>query len=129
VQDGYTTGDYERLLSEGAEAVGQRVRMVSYCTGTRMISLSDVDQVHPAIAGVSDSQARVPAAECKWGDSPTAPDFLLLIPSEFAERFAAMPSVEQGFITRRRVPVVVEWLGRPEALALRPAAVLRQMGG
>lgn len=126
VVDGPTVGDFERLLAEGEAAEGQRVRTVLFCAPTRVISLRDADEVTRSIAELADSRRRVAGAECKWSAADGAPDFLLLVPPELAERFAAMPVVRQGFISRRRVAAEVEWLGRPEALALRTAGVLRR---
>lgn len=128
VIEGYTVGEFERLLAEGEAAEGQRVRTVIYCEPTRAITLRDAAEVNRSVAELADARRRVPGAECKWSDDDGAPDFLLLVPSEFAERFAAMPVVRQGFISRRQVPAEVEWLGRPEALALRTAGVLRRLG-
>lgn len=127
VLDGYTVGEFERLLAEGEAAEGQRVRAVLFCEPTRVISLRDVDEVNRSVAALADARRRVPGAECKWSGDAGAPDFLLLVPPELAERFAAMPRVRQGFITRRRVGAEVEWLGRPESLALRTAGVLRRL--
>lgn len=125
--DGYTVGDFERLLAEGEAAEGQRVRTVVFCEPTRVISLRDSDEVNRSVAELADARRRVPAAECKWSGDAAAPDFLLLVPPALAERFADSPVVRQGFVERRRVQAEVEWLGRPEALSLRTAAVLRRL--
>lgn len=127
IREGFGVGEFERLLAEGEAAAGQRVRALLYCEPTSQISLRDVDEVARSVAALADAQRRVPAAECKWGADAGAPDFLLLVPPQLAERFAAAPEVQQGFIRRRRVPVVLEWLGRRDALALRTAGVLRTL--
>ena len=120
--------DYERLLSRGSAAAGRRVRTVLYCQATSRVASGLRRQRRPAVAALADQDRRVPAAECKWGGTPDAPDFLLLVPPDLAERFAAAPEVSQGFVRRRRVPAEMEWLGRSEALALRKAGVLERSG-
>lgn len=128
VIEGFTIGEFEKLLAQGEAAEGQRVRTVLFCEPTRVISLRDADEVTRSVAELADARRRVAGAECKWSADEGAPDFLLLVPPDLAERFAGMPVVRQGFIRRRRVPAEVEWLGRPESLALRTAGVLRQLG-
>lgn len=127
VIDAYTVGEFERLLAEGEAVEGQRVRVVLFCESTRAIALMDVDEVNRSVVALADARRRVPGAECKWSGDAGAPDFLLLVPPDLAERFAETPRVRQGFITRRRVAAEVEWLGRPAALALRTAGVLRRL--
>lgn len=119
----------ERLLAEGEAARGRYLRVELYCSTLGQVSLRSAEYVEPAVAEVRDGSNRVPAAECKWGarsgDEPRG-DVLLIVPPELATAFSAAPAVEDGFITRRRVEGVVEWLGRPESLALRYAVVLRE---
>jgi hypothetical protein len=127
VRDAYSVGEFERLLAEGEAVVGQRVRATLLCEPTGQVAVRDVDRVTRSVAELADAQRRVPAAQCKWGTDAGAPDFLLLVPPELAERFAAAPEVEQNFVRRRRVHAEVEWLGRRDALALRNAGVLRRV--
>lgn len=126
-QDAYSVGDFERLLAEGERSEGLRVRTELFCDEISPTALRDVDAVNRAVAELADANRRVPAAECRWGPSATAPDFLLLVPPALAERFAAAPEVTQGFVARRKVAVELEWVGRSEALALRNAGVLREI--
>jgi hypothetical protein len=79
-----------------------------------------------AVAALA-ANGRVPAAECKWGSAndPRREDFVLLVPPDLADRFASTPVVTDQFQRRRRISAEVEWLGRSEALALRPAGVFR----
>src|SRR5690606_37909657 len=95
VQDAYGVGDYERLLAEGNRVAGQRVRTELYCEPIAPMTLRDVGAVNREVAALADANRRVPAAPCKWGASATAPDFVLLVPSSLAERFAAAPEVTQ----------------------------------
>jgi hypothetical protein len=119
----------ERLLAEGEAARGRYLRVELYCSTLGQVSLRTAEYVEPAVSEVRDGSNRVPAAECKWGsrqgDEPRG-DVLLIVPPELVTAFAAAPSVDDGFITRRRVEGVVEWLGRPESLALRYSVVLRE---
>lgn len=126
-QDAYSVGDFERLLAEGERSEGLRVRTELFCNEISPTALRDVEAVNRAVAALADANRRVPAAECRWGPSATAPDFLLLVPSALAERFAAAPEVRQGFVSRRKVAVELEWVGRSEALALRNVGVLREI--
>lgn len=126
-RDAYGVGDLERLLAEGERAVGQRVRTELYCGSMDPVALRDEERVNRSVAALADGRGRVPASECRWGSEANAPQVLLLIPPEHAGAFAAAPEVEQSFVRRRRVRAVVEWVGRSEALALRNAAVLRQV--
>lgn len=127
-QDAYTVGDFERLLAEGERVAGQRVRTELFCEPITPVTLRDVSAVTREVAALADANRRVPAASCKWGASPSAPDFLLLVPPALAERFAAAPEVTQGFIRRRQVRVELEWVGRSEALALRNVGLLTRIG-
>lgn len=128
VVDAHTIAAFEGLIARGQAAEGQRVRTVLFCDATRSIALMSVDEVNRSIANLADRERRVPGAECKWGQDRNAPDFLLLIPPEMTSTFAAAPVVRVGFVDRRRVAAEVEWLGRPDALALRTAGVLRRIG-
>jgi hypothetical protein len=127
VIDAYTVAEFEQLTARGEAAVGQRVRTVLFCEPTQGIALRNAVEVNRSVADLADAARRVPGAECKWGSGVDAPNLLLLIPPDLAERFASMPEVRQGFVNRRRVAAEVEWLGRQEALALRTAGVLRRL--
>jgi hypothetical protein len=125
--DAYGPADFERLLAEGDLAAGRRVNARLFCGGITAVALRSVPKVPGSVAALADSDGRVPAAECKWGAATAAPDFLLLVPAPLAERFAAAPEVEQGFVRRRRVDAEVEWVGRSDAMALRTTGVLREL--
>lgn len=125
--DARSPGAFAQLVAAGDEAVGQRVNTELYCNSITSLSLRTVPGMPTVVAELSDSGGRVPGAECKWGAATAAPDFLLLIPPSFADRFAAAPVVEEGFVRRRRLNVELEWLGRSEALALRNAGVLNEI--
>jgi hypothetical protein len=130
-EDAHRQADHQRLMAEGDAATGRLVRVELYCSGINQISLRAVDRVESAVSELADATNRVPAAECKWGpqraDDPRA-DVLLLVPPALAEEFASAPVVDDGFVRRRRVQGVAEWIGRSDALALRTALVLRQRG-
>jgi hypothetical protein len=120
--------DHERLMAEGEAAKGRLVRVELFCSSINQVSLRSVERIESSIAELADTGGRVPAAECKWGPvrgaEPRA-DVLLLVPPGLAETFAAAPSVEDGFVRRRRIERDVEWVGRSEALALRTVVVMR----
>ena len=120
---------FARLLAEGEAAVGKRVRTTVYCEAIRSISLRTGDGVtaHQSVVEASDGANRVPGAECRWGETSTAPEVLLVVPPATAEQFASAPEVEQGFVRRREIRAEVEWIGQSAALALRNVVVLRSM--
>jgi hypothetical protein len=126
VEDAYGAAGFERLVAEGEAAVGRRVRATMFCESINSVGLRTGGGItaNRSVAETADAAGRVPAAECRWGEEATAPDFLLIVPPAQAERFASAPEVEQSFVRRRRVQAQVEWIGRSEALALRNAAVL-----
>jgi hypothetical protein len=128
VQDARTAAAYEELVARGQAAVGQRVRTVLYCRPIHSATLLHGATVTPSVAALADDRGQVPVAECSWGGTPDAPDFLLLVPPALAERFAMSPQVDVGFVRRRRVPAEVQWIGRSEALALRVGGVLEAIG-
>ena len=119
------TGEFERLLAQGEGAAGQRVITTLFCEEVASISLTPDQPTHPSVAALADANARVPGADCKWGDEDNAPDLLLVVPPALAPRLAAAPSVQQNFVDRRRIRAEVEWVGRADALALRNVGVLR----
>lgn len=121
------TGEFERLLAEGGNAVGQRVVTQLDCEAVESIALVADRAVHASVAQLADGNARVPGAECKWGAESNAPDLLLLVPPALAPELAAAPEVQQSFVRRRRVRAEVEWIGRSDALALRTVGVLREI--
>lgn len=130
VQEASAAADYERLIAEGDAAVGRRVHAQLYCAAIQSVALRpSVEHVEQPIAALMDQAGRVPAAECKWGRGTEVrrEDFFLLVPPALAERFASAPEVADGFIRRRHIDAEVEWLGRSEALSLRPTGVLRAL--
>lgn len=129
VEDAHGTAGYEALLAEGGGAAGRRVWTTVYCEPIRSISLrtGGNTRIPPSVAEAADADGRVPAAECRWGSEPSAPELLLVVPPPLAQRFASTPEVQQSFVLRREVPAEVEWVGRSDALALRIVAVLRDI--
>jgi hypothetical protein len=130
MEDARSPGDLERLVAEGEDVRGRLVQVELFCSSINQVALRNVDVVEAAIAEIRDVSNRVPAAECKWGrrvDDEPRGDVLLVVPSEMATVFTAAPVVDDGFVQRRRVVAVVEWVGRSEALALRTVVVLRDM--
>ncbi len=126
--DAFGAAAFERLVIEGEASVGRRVHTELFCEAPAGVALrQDVTDVESAIAGLRDEQGRVPAATCQWGARGDArrEDFLLLIPPDLADAFAATPVTTDDFRRRRRVMAEVEWVGRSKALALRTAGVLR----
>lgn len=128
-EDAFRGADYERLIAQGSEAAGKRVRVELYCSAIATVALQQ-QRVSSSVAELADGQGRVPGAECKWGSRQEVrrEDFLLLVPPALAERFGDAPVVEEGFVRRRKVVGEVEWIGRSEALALRTTGVLRSFG-
>jgi hypothetical protein len=128
-EDARRMADYERLMAEGTAALGRTVRVELYCSSITQVALRSIDQIEASVAELADAARRVPAAECKWGErrnDDARADVMLLVPPELAEAFAQAPVVDDAFVSRRRVIGVAEWVGRSEALALRPALVLRE---
>jgi hypothetical protein len=125
--DGRSTSEFERILADGEASQGLRVNTRLFCGSLTPVALRSVPRVPSSVAELADASGRVPAAECKWGAATAAPDFLLLVPAGLADRFAAAPEVEQGFVRRRRVDAEIEWVGRSDALALRTAGILREI--
>jgi hypothetical protein len=125
--DAHSSSEFERILADGEAAQGLRVNTRLYCGSLSPVAVRSVPRVPSAVAELADASGRVPAAECKWGSATAAPDFLLIVPAPLADRFAAAPEVEQGFVRRRRVDAEVEWVGRSDALALRTAGILREI--
>lgn len=130
IEDARRGADYERLIAQGSEAAGKRVRVELYCSAIATVALQQQQRVSRSVAELADGQGRVPGAECKWGSRQEVrrEDFLLLVPPVLAERFGDAPTVEEGFVRRRRIVGEVEWIGRSEALALRTTGVLRSFG-
>lgn len=126
-REAFTTGQYERLLTEGQNAVGQMVRTELYCGSVAPIATRDVQAAGGSLAALVDAEGRVAGAECRWGREGRTSDFLLIVPPGLAEEFARAPEVELNFVRRRVIQANVEWLGRSEPLALRTAGVLREI--
>jgi hypothetical protein len=121
--------DYERLLAEGGAARGRLVRVELYCGSVSSVATRQVPDEERALADLADAEGRVPAAECKWGrrrDEVQREDLMLVVPPHFVERFAQAPTVEDGFVRRRRVVADIEWMGRSEGMALRTTGILRR---
>lgn len=132
VDDGLRAADIERLIAEGETATGRRVRVQLFCDAINSVALREVDNIRASVAALSDAEGRVPAAECKWGASGAdvrRGDLLLLVPPGLAERFASAPLTEDGFVSRRRIEGVIEWIGRSDALSLRTVGILGSLSG
>lgn len=128
-EEAFTTADFERLVIRGREAEGRRVLAELYCAAPSSMALREQAPLEPAVAALRGPQGRVTAAECKWGPrgDERRQDFLLLVPPELADDFAAAPVTTDDFVRRRRIRAEVEWIGRSEALFLRTAGVLRRV--
>jgi len=121
--------DFERLIAEGGAARGRLVRVELYCGSISPVAVRQIPDEERALAALSDDEARIPAAECKWGAGRAEgrrEDLILVIPPHFVDAFAQAPMVEDGFVRRRRIVADIEWIGRSEALALRTAGILRR---
>lgn len=119
----------ERLVIEGDEAHGKRVLTELFCEAPSPVALTPPPsgQVEAPVAALADAARRVPAADCKWGarDDQRREDFVLLVPTEMAEPFAAARVINDDFVQRRRLVAEVEWIGRSPSLALRTVGILR----
>jgi hypothetical protein len=128
-EDARRPADYQRLMAEGEDAKGRWVYVELYCGSISQVALRNVDRIESAVVELADNTNRVPAAECKWGPhngaEPRA-DVILLVPPGLAENFANARTVDDGFVRRRRIEGVAEWVGRSDALALRTALTLRE---
>lgn len=129
-QDAFATADFERLVIEGQEARGRLVRTELYCGTPDPVALRQgIPNAESVILALRDSMGRVPGADCKWGarGDERRQDFLLLVPPDLADDFAAAPVTTDNFVRRRRLLAEVEWIGRSEILALRTVGVLRRV--
>lgn len=126
VQEARGAAGFERLMLEGAGAVGRQVRTQLFCDQPRAVLLRETVRPEAAIAPHA-SGGRVPAAECKWGgaNEERREDFILVVPADRAAEFASAPLVTDEYQQRRRLNVQVEWLGTSESLSLRPSGVFR----
>jgi hypothetical protein len=128
-EDARSAAEYQRLMAEGEDAKGRWVRVELYCGSISQVALRNVDRIEGSVMELADVTNRVPAAECKWGPhtggDPRA-DVMLLVPPGLAEAFANAPTVDDGFVRRRRIAGIAEWVGRSEAMALRTTLTLRQ---
>lgn len=132
IEDGLRAADIERLIAEGETATGRAVRVQLFCDAISSVALRQVDNIRASVAALSDAEGRVPAAECKWGEAGEdvrRGDLLLLVPPGLAERFASAPLTEDGFVSRRRIEGVIEWIGRSGALSLRTVGILGSLSG
>jgi hypothetical protein len=125
-QAAYGVAGFERLTLEGTRAVGRRVHAELYCEQPTSYQVREGVNPEAAVAALA-SGGRVPAADCKWGapEDTRREDFVLLVPPDLADQFAAAPLVTDQFQRRRRVRAELEWIGRSEALSLRAAGVFR----
>lgn len=126
-RDAYGAAGFEQMVVLGEQAMGKRVRTELFCESPRPLAARRLDPSEPAVEALMDPQGQVPAAECLWGaqSDPRREEFVLLVPPDMADDFAAAPVVNDNFIRRRRIRADVEWLGRSPALAVRIAGVLR----
>ncbi|HEX8392071.1 MAG TPA: hypothetical protein VF665_06925 [Longimicrobium sp.] len=124
--DAYGQAGYERLTVEGQASIGRLVNTELYCESPRSFTIVSGDTVRRALGDLIQ-EGMIPAAECKWGSSRDAQreDFLLIVPPRHARDFASTPVVNDAFVERHRVFAVVEWIGPTQALALRPAGIMR----
>ena len=127
IEDAFGPEGFEKLMVSGEAAVGRVVRAELFCGSASNFA---VVAGHPAPRSVTElvQEGRVPAAECKWGQSSAGqsrPDFLLLVPPSLADAFSSAPVVTDNYVERRRLIAEVEWVGRSETLALRTAGVFR----
>lgn len=129
IEQAMTTADFERLALEGERARGRIVQAQLWCeTPTRVALSSSTDTVEAAVAPLVDrATSRVPGATCLWGAQGDArrEEFLLLVPPDMADEFAAQPVVLDGYVRRRRVVAKVEWIGKSRALALATVGIFR----
>jgi hypothetical protein len=124
-REAYTQAQFERLIAEGDQAVGQIVKAELYCGSINPVSMRTDQPTSKSLQGLVDGEGRVGGAECRWSKEAMSSDFLLIVPPELAEEFARAPEVELNFVKRRQIPAQIEWLGRSEALSLRTSGVLR----
>lgn len=124
-REAFTVAQYEGLIAEGENAVGDIVRTELVCGSITAIATRDVEGPNETLASLTDQNGRVAGAACSWSREDRSGDFLLIIPPELAVEFARAPEVELNFVRRRIIPADVEWLGRSESLSLRTAGILR----
>lgn len=125
-REAFTLAQYEELVAEGQDAVGEVVRTELFCGSIMAVTTSDAG-AESVLAPLKDAQGQVAGADCRWSREARTSDFLLVIPPDLAEEFADAPEVELDFVMRRTIPADVEWLGRTEALSLRTAGILRNI--
>lgn len=126
VEAAFGAAGFERLVLQGPSAIGKTVKAELYCEQPTSYQVrTNVDAEAPVAALAANG--RIPAAECKWGgaNDPRREDFLLLVPPDLADDFAATPVISDDFQRRRRLIANVEWVGRSQALELRTAGVFR----
>ncbi|HEX8211137.1 MAG TPA: hypothetical protein VF584_13265 [Longimicrobium sp.] len=126
VEAAFGAAGFERLVLQGPAAIGKTVKAELYCEQPTSYQVrTNVDAEAPVAALAANG--RIPAAECKWGgaNDPRREDFLLLVPPDLADDFAATPVISDEFQRRRRLIANVEWVGRSQALELRTAGVFR----
>jgi hypothetical protein len=126
VEAAFGAAGFERLVLQGPSAIGKTVKAELYCEQPTSYQVrTNVDAEAPVAALAANG--RIPAAECKWGgaNDPRREDFLLLVPPDLADDFAATPVINDDFQRRRRLLANVEWVGRSQALELRTAGVFR----
>ncbi len=126
VEAAFGAAGFERLVLQGPSAIGKTVKAELYCAQPTSYQVRTNVDAEPPVAALA-ANGRIPAAECKWGgaNDPRREDFLLLVPPDLADDFAATPVTNDNFQRRRRLIANVEWLGRSQALELRTAGVFR----
>lgn len=125
-EDAYGQAGYDRLTVEGQASIGRLVKTELFCQSPRTFTIVSGDTVRRALGDLIQNGV-IPAAECRWGSASDAKReaFLLIVPPAHARDFANTPVVTEAFVERHRVVALVEWIGPTQALALRPAGIMR----
>jgi hypothetical protein len=127
IRDAYSVAEFEALIAEGEQAVGDVVRTEIFCGSISPLAVREHERMNPAVNALADAEGRVAGAECRWSREARTADFILIVPPVLAEAFAQAPEEELNFVRLRRVSANVEWLGRSEELALRYSGILREI--
>lgn len=127
IRDAYSVAEFESLIAEGEQAVGDVVRTEVFCGSISPVAIREFEGMNPALNALADAEGRAAGAECRWSREARTADFLLIVPPVLAEAFAQAPEEELNFVRLRRVSANIEWLGRSEELALRYSGILREI--